>query len=213
MRPRVEVDSRLKSILQGTEREARVAVRAGVREATTDLKDAWRGQVKSAGMGNRLANTIRSQIYPRQPSTSAAGLVWTRAPVIVEAHSRGALITTDRGRFLAIPTSSVRRYRGSGSRKLTPAQWELLNNRRLHFVPQRNGTALLVDRGGDPIRSQIRGRDGRVRNVRRRKLRTIGTVIFVLVRQARLRKRIELDRPAEMAARRLPGLIVNRWPR
>jgi hypothetical protein len=37
------------------------AVTSAMREAGTGLKAAWRGQIVSAGLGPRLANSIRSE--------------------------------------------------------------------------------------------------------------------------------------------------------
>ena len=41
------------------------AVSAAMREPGTGLKTAWRGQITGAGLGPRLANSIRSQVFPR----------------------------------------------------------------------------------------------------------------------------------------------------
>jgi len=49
-----------------------------MREAGTGLKAAWRLQITGAGLGPRLANSIRSQTYPevgREPGRGGAGLV------------------------------------------------------------------------------------------------------------------------------------------
>lgn len=76
------------------------AVTAAMREAGTGLKTAWRGQITGAGLGPRLANSIRSQTYPKAgESLNAAALVWSKAPVIVGAHDTGPLIRsrTDSG--------------------------------------------------------------------------------------------------------------------
>lgn len=213
MRFAARIPEDLRPFWRGTERQARVAVRAGVAEATEGLKTAWRRQVTGAGMGQRLANTIRGQVWPRRPSTGAAGLVWTRAPVIVDAHDRGVTIRSANGFWLAIPTRIARLSGGARARKLTPAEWERRNNRRLHFVYQKTGPSLLLDKGGDPLRDRVMGRNGVHRAARRRRFREIGEVVFILLPQVRLRKRLDLDRPANAAAARLPGLIVNRWPR
>jgi len=54
------------------------AVTAAMREAGTGLKTAWRGQITGAGLGRRLANSIRSQTYPKAgESLNAAALVWS----------------------------------------------------------------------------------------------------------------------------------------
>ena len=41
------------------------AVTAAMRDAGAGLKAAWRGQITGAGLGHRLANSIRSQTYPK----------------------------------------------------------------------------------------------------------------------------------------------------
>ena len=41
------------------------AVTAAIKAASTDLKDKWRTQIRRAGLGTRLANTIRAQTYPK----------------------------------------------------------------------------------------------------------------------------------------------------
>jgi hypothetical protein len=74
------------------------AVTAAMREAGTGLKTAWRGQITGAGLGRRLANSIRSQTYPKAgESLNAAALVWSKAPVIVGAHDTGPLIRSKNG--------------------------------------------------------------------------------------------------------------------
>ena len=60
------------------------AVHFGIRDAGAALKDAWRQQVVGAGLGQRLARTIRSETWPKHKnSLNAAAMVWTRAPVLV----------------------------------------------------------------------------------------------------------------------------------
>ncbi|HXF89419.1 MAG TPA: DUF6441 family protein [Xanthobacteraceae bacterium] len=51
------------------------AVTAAVKEAGAGLKSAWRGQIVGAGLGPRLANSIRSQLFPKSgESLRAAAL-------------------------------------------------------------------------------------------------------------------------------------------
>ena len=58
------------------------AVTAAMREAGTGLKSAWRGQITGAGLGTRLANSIRLASFPKSgESLNAAALVWSNAPV------------------------------------------------------------------------------------------------------------------------------------
>ena len=78
------------------------AVTAAMPEAGTG--SAWRLQITGAGLGPGLANSIRSQNFPRSgESLDAAALVWSKAPVIVGAHDTGRLIRSKDGFWLAIP--------------------------------------------------------------------------------------------------------------
>jgi hypothetical protein len=95
------------------------AVTAAMREAGTDLKSDWRGQITGAGLGQRLGNSIRSQNFPRSgESLDAAALVWSKAPVIVGAHDTGPLIRSKDGFWLAIPLPAA--GRGLRGRRITP---------------------------------------------------------------------------------------------
>jgi hypothetical protein len=114
------------------------AVTAAMREAGTGLKTAWRGQITGAGLGRRLANSIRSQTYPKAgESLNAAALVWSKAPVIVGAHDTGPLIRSKDGFWLAIPTEAA--GRGLRGGKITPGEWERRRGLRLRFVYRRTG--------------------------------------------------------------------------
>ena len=117
-----------------------------MREAGTGLKTAWRGQITQAGLGWRLANSIRSQTYPRTgESLRAAALVWSKALVIVGAHDTGPLIRSKDGFWLATPTPAA--GRGLRGGKITPGEWERRRGLRLRFVYRRRGPSLLVADG------------------------------------------------------------------
>src|SRR5690606_37815398 len=86
------------------------AVSAAMREAGSGLKLAWRGQITGAGLGPRLANSLRSEVFPKAgASLNAAAVVWSKAPVIVGAHDAGPLIRSKNGLWLAIPTPAAGR--------------------------------------------------------------------------------------------------------
>ena len=119
------------------------AVTAAVREAGSGLKLGWRGQIAGAGLGARLANSIRSEAFPKAgASLNAAVLVWSKAPVIIEAHDVGPLIRAKNGLWLAIPTPAA--GRALGGRRITPAGWERKTGLRLRFIYRRVGASLLV---------------------------------------------------------------------
>ena len=119
------------------------AVTAAMRDAGTGLKSSWRLQITDAGLGRRLANSIRNQTFQRAgESLDAAALVWSKAPVIVGAHDTGPLIRSKDGFYLAIPTAAA--GRGLRGRRITPGEWELRRGVRLRFVYRRRGPSLLV---------------------------------------------------------------------
>jgi hypothetical protein len=112
------------------------AVSAAIREAGAGLKDAWRAQITGAGLGARLARTIRSEQFPKgKPSLSAAALVWSKAPVIIGAHDTGPLIRSRNGFWLTIPLPAAGKSLRGG--RITPGEWERRSGLRLRFVYRR----------------------------------------------------------------------------
>jgi hypothetical protein len=181
------------------------AVSAAMRQAGTGLKGAWRGQIVAAGLGPRLANSIRSQTFPKVGvSLNAAALVWSKAPVIIGAHDAGPLIRSKNGFWLAIPTLAA--GKALGGRRITPAAWERKTGLRLRFVYRRNGPSLLV---ADGARINTRGLAAASRSKTGRGQVTVP--IFLLVPQVKLPKRLDLARDAERAHEAVPGLIMANW--
>jgi Family of unknown function (DUF6441) len=84
MRLTAAIQGDLQALLKAELRGAERAVTAGVRAATLGLKTELRAQVTGAGLGQRLANTWRSTVYPEgQQSLGAAGFVWSKAPNLI----------------------------------------------------------------------------------------------------------------------------------
>jgi hypothetical protein len=194
------------------------AVTAAMREAGSGLKAAWRGQITGAGLGSRLANSIRSQTFPRSGvrrayaaplgprsrlTLDAAALVWSKAPVIVGAHDAGPLIRSKNGFWLAIPLPAAGKSLHGG--RITPGEWERRTGLRLRFVYRRVGPSLLVADG----RLNTKGRVVASRSKTGRGVVT--ATIFLLVPQVKLPKRLDLARDAERAVVGVPELIVANW--
>jgi len=180
------------------------AVTTAMREAGTGLKTAWRAQITGAGLGRRLANSIRSQNFPRSgESLDAAALVWSKAPVIVGAHNTGPLIRSKDGFWLAIPTPAAGKSTRGG--RITPGEWERRSGLRLRFVYRSRGPSLLVAEG----RLNTKGRAVASKSKTGRGVATVP--IFLLVPQVKLSKRLNLARDAEKAHDAVPGLIVANW--
>jgi hypothetical protein len=180
------------------------AVSTAIREASTRLKSAWRGQITGAGLGTRLARSIRSEQYPKgKPSLNAAALVWSKAPMIIGAHDTGPLIQSKSGLWLAIPTPAAGKSARGG--RITPGEWERRTGLRLRFIYRRQGPSLLVAEG----RLNTKGRAVASRSKTGRGLLT--APIFLLVPQVRLEKRLNLAKDAEKLWPAIPKMIAANW--
>ncbi|MFO1141199.1 MAG: DUF6441 family protein [Amaricoccus sp.] len=189
MRLSIDIRPDLASLMAEEIATGERAVTAAVREAGTGLKLGWRGQIASAGLGARLANSIRAEVFPKTgASLNAAAVVWSKAPVIIGAHDAGPLIRARNGLWLAIPTPAA--GKALGGRRITPAAWERSTGLRLRLVLRRTGPSLLVAPG---------------------QRRAPMVPMFLLVPQVKLPKRLDLAREAERAHEDLPRLILANW--
>ena len=205
MKLKLNVDPDLAAMLRAEVALGERAVTAAMREAGGDLKDRWRGQITGAGLGQRLARTIRNKTYPeRGESLDAAAFIWSRAPKIIHAHDRGVLIRSKHGFYLAIPTEAA--GKGRGGARLTPLEWERRRGLKLRFIYRRGGPSLLVAE-----KARINARGTAVASRAKTGRGQVTAPIFLLVPQVKLRKRLDLARDAERVAGRVPALIVEKW--
>jgi len=204
MRLRLDIDPDFVAMMQAEIKAGEKAATGAMRDAGAELKTAWRGQITGAGLGRRLANSIRNATYPEAgDSLSATALVWSKAPVIIGVHNAGPLIRSKDGFWLAIPTEAAGKSLRGG--RITPGEWERRTGLHLRFVYRRPGPSLLVAEG----RLNTKGRAVASRSKTGRGRATVP--IFVLVPQVRLPKRLDLAREAERAADAVPGRIVGKW--
>lgn len=207
----------------------RRAVHGVARQAQQDL----RAQARAGGFrdgGRAIANAWRLELYPPagrgQRSLGPAAVVRSKAPLLVEAFDRGAVIQAKRRKFLAIPTEVNRlRRRGAG------------NQRQVRVTPQemiRSGQAFLRPLKGRPgsflwclkveARTSKRGRlrlfaaryaevyTGRVKGLqaRRREVAERGFVVmFVLLNRVTLRKRLDFKAVVEKARAALRPAVAT----
>ncbi len=191
--------------LRGIER----AVATGTRDAGRGLKAELRRQVASAGLGQRLGNSWRDKHYPNR-KLDAANLVYTRAPEIIRAFDEGAMIRSKRGRFLAIPTGNAPR-KGTDGKRISPSTFPEHRFGPLRFVPRGRGPSLLVV---DGLRASVSRKTGQLRGFRpateraRQHGQGLATVVmFLLVPQVKLPKRLDVASAAEHSSSQLPTLI------
>jgi hypothetical protein len=199
----------LRADMQAELRDLERAVVAGTRSAGQSLKTDLRRQVGSAGLGQRLANSWRDRHYPNR-KLDAASLVYTKAPQIIRAFDESAVIRSRRGRFLAIPTESAPR-KGTDGRRISPSTFLEHRFGPLRFVPRPNGPSLLVV---DGLRASFSRQTGELRGFRRATDRArrggqglTTVVMFLLVPQVKLSKRLDVARAAEHWSAQLPALI------
>ena len=200
----------LRKIMAEEIKAAEDAVTAAMRQAADGLKADLRRQVTEAGMGQRLANTWRAELYPKgRKSIKAAGFVFTRAPTIIRAFDQGAVIKSKHGFWLAIPTPAA----GTGARgkRMTPGLWEQMHGSRLRFIYRRGAPSLLVAENMR-VRTGKRGGFAKGSASALRSGRGMTTVVmFILVPQVSLKKRLDVDGVAERWVSALPELIVRNW--
>jgi hypothetical protein len=185
------------------------AVAAGTREGGRGLKIELRQQVSSAGLGQRLANSWRDKHYPNE-KLDAASLVYTKAAQIIRAFDEGAVIRSTGGRFLAIPTENAPR-KGTDGKRISPSAFPEHRFGPLRFVPRQSAPSLLVV---DGLRASFSRKSGELRGFRRAtdRARRSGqglttVVMFLLVPQVKLPKRLNVARAAERWSGQLPALI------
>ncbi|OUS07823.1 hypothetical protein A9Q96_04790 [Rhodobacterales bacterium 52_120_T64] len=205
MKLKLDVDPDLAAMLRAEVLAGERAVTSAMREAGGELKNDWRGQITGAGLGQRLARTIRNKTYPeRGESLDGAAFIWSRAPKIIHAHDRGVHIRSKHGFYLAIPTEAA--GTGRGGARLTPLEWERRRGLKLRFIYRRSGPSLLVAE-----KARINARGTAVASRAKTGRGQVTAPIFILVPQVKLRKRLDLARDAEKVAGRVPGLIVEKW--
>lgn len=174
---------------------------AGARRFRTRLKLALRDDVRRSGLGDRVANAWRDEVYPKGGKLSMRPTVfaWSKAPEIMHGHSGGKTITAGGGKFLAIPTRDVPLKRAG--RPLTVEECQDRFGKRLVFVPGSSGGRYGAARGGVALMVlkdlKIRRSSGRWRNAsKKEKARGAShdVVMFILVRQVSLRARLNWQR-------------------
>lgn len=189
---------------------------SAMRRTAKETRDRLRQQTRSAGLGSRLPNTWSARAYPvgAKNSINPAGLVYSRAPDIMDAFTRGATIRPIGGdHFLWIPTKNVPRARPrSRGTAIREANGSITRPKRLRggaITPEecetRFNTEFVVKKGRSGRRlafmDLVAGRAGgarkptagRARQGRKPKL----TLMFVLTKTAKMPKLFDLDREAD----------------
>lgn len=201
------------------------AATGAMRDTAPQVRDELRQQTRSVGLGDKLPNTWTARAYPdgEKSSINPAGVVYSRAPEIMDAFTRGATIRPVAGSdFLWLPTDNVPRARGRVSRRgrnmnagaITPEECESRFNTEFVMRKGRAGRLLAymdllagrVRRGGSNFRPASRKRLAQGREVKL-------TLMFVLTRSVTLPKLFDLDASAGRWVIRYEQALDNRLSR
>jgi hypothetical protein len=212
MRLEAAIKGNLHKFMEQQKAAAETAVTAGVAEITDRIKNDLRQQVAGSGLGSRLAKSWQAKLYPKgKKSMDAAGWVFSKAPKIIRAFNDGALIKSKNGFFLAIPTEAAPK-RGVGGKRINPSNFPEHSLGRLRFVYRPGKISLLVV---DNLRAGT-GKRGGFRKASDSALKSgrglTTVVMFFLVPQAQLRKRLDYQSVINRWEPQLPQTILKHWP-
>lgn len=225
MAPRIvaAIEGNLVAFLTDERTELAVKITDAVNRWSIWLRDQLRGQVRAARLGQGLEKAWRAEVYPRgrRASLRAAGLVYSKSPVLHAAFAEGPTIAPGGATVLVIPSAEAiamgfgstselsrtpRGIPGGAKRKygMLGRAIEKLGKDNLSFVPLGNGRRAVIYRPP----AQRRGRPGGRRFGGFQLLRGTGSVLlFTLIPDSvTLRKRLDLDGPPERA---LDGLFAD----
>ena len=211
MRLEAAIEGNLKEYMKKEIAAAETAVTAGVQEVTNGVKTDLRAQVMSAGLGQRLANAWRSNLYPKGKSINAAGYLFSKAPDIIYAFNYGATIKSNKGFFLAIPTPAAPK-RGTDGKRINPTNFPESGLGKLRFVYRPGAVSLLVV---DDLRARtgVRGGFARASDKNIVKQRGVTTVVmFFLVPQVSMKKKLDIDAVVAKWEGALGDKIISNWP-
>lgn len=203
--------SGFKPTMGGVLQAAKIATTDGMRFTTDDLKHTIRRQIEAAGMGTRLANTVRGVAYPKgvKKSLNAAGTVFFKAPHIIRTFEEGAVIRPKNGPMLAIPLPEC--PKGPRGRRMSPADAEArFGEARAYQTP--SGKVVL---SFFVVAAKSQRRPGwRKPTASRAKQGRQGAWVpfYVLIRVARLPKKLDLAGALAEAGARLKTNIAAAWP-
>lgn len=209
-------------------KETAAKVTAGVREATAATRDDVREETFHAfGWSNRLPKAWRMRVFPEGgDSLDAAGWVAVKntAADIIASAMNAMVIRARNGPWLAVPLlkesgrfglkAGATNFRSRGAReRVTPAGWERRTGMKLRFVPDGPSRAFLVADAAQRTRGLVAPYRGKGRGSKLYGPGGRTFVVFLLVRQVRTKKRLDLDAVTRRAAQRAPQLIARQFGR
>jgi hypothetical protein len=198
----VEID---KGAISSALEEERIALAKRVRLATNHagrdlLIDPLRAMTREALRSSKLPTTWRGKLYPGEArhTLTPAFFAFSKAPEIMLAFEEGPTIQPVAGKkYLWIPTENV--PRGKGGKRMSP-QEVAARVGKFSFIPLRNGGLIAVAKATRGVkRSRRKGGTGTTTVSRAKKGEGERMAFFVLKKQVRLRKLLDITGIADRA--------------
>ena len=211
MRLDAAIHGKLHEFMAAEAEAAKAAVTNAVKEVGNNIKQELRAQAESAGLGKGVANAWRLQLFPKgKNSLNAAAYVKTKAPNIIYAFAYGVTIKSEKGFYLAIPTAAAPK-RGTDGKRINPSNFPEFALGKLRFVYRPTGFSLLVV---DDVRARTGKHGGfaKASSSAVAKGRTATAVMFILVPQVSLRKRLDIEAVVNKWGSQTAQLVLNNWP-
>lgn len=191
MELRLALQGDLQKTLDAEQDRLARALRLAADVAGEQVKLRLRKEIKDAGLGDRLANTIRHAVYPRpgRRSLSPVATVFTRAPRIIRGLTEATTIRGSGTNWLAIPSENApARFRG---KRMTPELYEeRFGAGRLRFVvTERDRAGVLID---DDLRKRRGKRGGFAPRSEKSRGEAESVIMFFLVREVRTKPKLSL---------------------
>ena len=201
--------------MKGALKDGARAVTTAIRTEANTLKTQQRRKIQTSGGSKRLANTVRADVYPKTAvSLGAAANIYTKAPHILESWEHGSVIRANKTRYLALPTENAPK-KGKDRKKITPKNFPEARYGKLRPVRTKRGHILLV---ADNVTARKRRETGAVIGFKKASNRALKTgnglstvVMFILVPQVKMRKRLTFMQDGAAAQARLPQRILRNW--
>jgi hypothetical protein len=193
---------------------AQNAVSSGMTELARDFKEELAADVVRGGLGRKVSRSWRANTYPEHTvSMSAAAVVHTKAPKLVDAFDHGREIRSKNKKWIAVPTMWAPK-RGVGRKRISPSNFPEARYGPLKFIYRDKGPSLLVVEDQRTVKSK-RGGFALSRNKRALKSKKSLSIVpmFYLFKKTRLKKRLNVASISEKYNRRLGRYIDEGFKR
>lgn len=208
MRVRISFESNLEQEARAVHLRIAAGARNAAEHQAARAKVLLRQDALTGGLGDKIANAWRADIFPASSSAhthAPAVEVYSKAPNIVTAFGRDTLIQHHDGLYLALPTINTPRV---GKHFATPVEVEAIFNQDLIFLPGRGQQKLAFV---DAVKSKSGKKYRRATSIRtgRQNRKAEMVLMFVMVRQVHLRKRLSWQEIFDQLSQEWPDLFAS----